>query len=126
MHALFKGLVSAVVVWLAQRYRRLSLDLLRIEATLGYVRGVRLARSAFLAALALLLYLLLLGTGFVVFHIGLFMLLPAGWVKACVLMGLGLAYMLVPALLIRRRCSEKTWMEWTRATDLTDAATRPR
>ena len=122
MMRIIKSLVGSVAVWLLARYRGLSLDLIRIRATAFYVKGVRAARSAYLGLLALLFAVVLAGAGFVLFHVGLFVLLPKPW-NGIVLMALGAIYMLAALLGLRATVSEKTWMRLSQADRLVAEAT---
>ena len=121
MQGFFSGILGNVLLWLLKQYRRLSIDLVKIEAAIWYVRGVQTARRLFLSALALVLCLLLGAVGFVLLHIGLYVLLP--WpANAMVLMSLGLIYVGIALAGLAWACSEKTWMRCSRANEYTALA----
>jgi len=105
------------------RYRRLGLDLARIQAVIYYVQAVKTARKGFLAGLLLAFCLLLAGCGFVLFHVGLFLLVPWPW-NAVTLMALGSLYMLIVFLVLRWLCSEKTWMSFSKADQCVESVVR--
>ncbi len=115
-------------VWLFNKYRQTSLDLIKLEAAIGYVKGVRSARQAFLALLAAILGIGLLAAGFVILHIGLGMLFylafQSWWAVGIGMLVLGLIYILVPLLIIRRLCAEKTWMQFFKADKIVEQVTK--
>jgi len=125
MKRILGTIVEGVAVWLFKQYRRASLDLVKIQAAMCYVRGVQSARQAFMAGLLLAFCLLLGGCGFVLFHIGLFLIFPWPW-SAVVLMALGTLYMVAVFLALRWLCAEKTWMKFSKADKIVDAAARKR
>jgi len=116
---LVKGLLAGFVVKALGNYRRLSLQLLKIEAVTCYVRGVRLARESAIGLIRMGLVVALIAFGALLLHVGLFMLLP--WpveAKAILAMILGLAYVVVGVVLIRVDMSEKMWLEQSGAAEL--------
>ena len=109
---LFKGILSSIAVRLLADYRNLSVRLLKIEAAKSYLNGVRLARLSAIGLIqaGLMIGLVLLGA--LLFHIGLFILLP--WtLKAKALLGvcLGLIYAVCGVVMLRAITAEKVWME---------------
>jgi len=125
---LLRTLFATASVWLFNKYRQTSLDLIKLEAAIGYVKGVRTARQAFLAVIVVVLGAGLLAAGFVLLHIGLGILLYLAfrdwWVVGAVLLVLGILYILVPLLIIRRLCAEKTWMQFFKADKLVAQVTK--
>src|ERR1039457_3824580 len=73
---LFKGLLASIVVKLLESYRRLSVQLLKIEAAKAYLHGVQMARLSALGLMGLGLVIGLICIGVVLIHVGLFILLP--------------------------------------------------
>lgn len=109
---LFNGILSAIAIKLLDNYRHLSIDLLKIEAAKAYLYGVRTARLSALGLMCLGLVIGLICVGVVLFHVGLFILLP--WsveTKAVLCMVLGLIYGVGGSLLLRSAMAERTWME---------------
>ena len=109
---LLKGLLAGVAIKLLDNYRRLSLQLLKIEAADGYLHGVQMARRTAIGLLRMGLFVALIGIGVLLLHAGLFILLP--WsvaTKAVLGMCLGLAYVVIGCVALRAALSEKTWME---------------
>ena len=125
---LLRTLFATVSAWLLNKYRQTSLDLIKLEAAIGYVKGVRSARQAFLAVLVVVLGAGLLAAGFVLLHIGLGMLLYLAfqnwWAVGVALLVLGALYTLVPLFIIRRLCAEKTWMRFFKADKLVEQVTK--
>ena len=115
-------------MWLLNKYRQTSLDLIKLEAAIGYVKGVRSARQAFLAVLVIVLGAGLLAAGFVLLHVGLGMLFYLAfqnwWVVGTVLLVLGILYTIVPLFIIRRLCAEKNWMRFFKADKLVEQVTK--
>jgi hypothetical protein len=63
--------------------------------------------------------------GFVLMHVALFMFLP--WspeCKAAVLFILGGVYFLIALLYVLKLCSQKFWMEYSKASDLVKEVTK--
>jgi ABC-type proline/glycine betaine transport system permease subunit len=123
-----KGILSAIVIKVLDNYRHLSIRLLKIEAAKFYLQGVRIARLSALGVAGLGLLIGLMAMGAVLFHVGLFILLP--WcveAKALLAMLLGLVYVATGGLALRAAMNEKVWMEKSGAADmLNDALDRAR
>ena len=125
---LLRTLFASASVWLLNKYRQTSLDLIKLEAAIGYVKAVRSTRQAFLAVLVVVLGAGLLAAGFVLLHIGLGMLLYLAfqnwWVVSTTFLVLGIIYTFVPLFIIRRLCAEKTWMQFFKADKLVEQVTK--
>ena len=109
---LLRGILAAIAVKVLDNYRHLSVQLLRIEAAKSYLYGIRTARLSAVGIMLMELVIALLCLGVLLFHIGLFILLP--WsVKAKAVFGmfLGLAYVVAGAIVLRKALDEKTWIE---------------
>lgn len=118
-HNLFKGMSSALAMVLLGRYRKLSLQLLKIEAAKAYLHGVQMARLSACGLVALGLTITLIGLGGLLLHIGLFLLLP--WTleaKAVFGMALGGVYLLLGGFALRAALKEARWMEKSGASKL--------
>jgi hypothetical protein len=125
MRRILKTLLATFGVGLLDAYRRLGLDLLKIRAALIYVQGVQTVRQWWIGTLLIFGLLLLLAAGFIMVHVGFFLWVP--WppaVKALVLLVLGLIYMAAALAAICKLCSEKTWLEASRANELIAEVTR--
>ena len=125
---LIKGVLSAIAIKLLDNYRHLAIQLLKIEAAKSYVHGVRMARLSAIGLMWMGLVIGLICVGVVLFHVGLFILLP--WtVKAKAVLGmfLGVAYVAIGAVALHVAMDERTWMEKSGAAEmLEEASGQPR
>jgi len=123
---LMKGLLAAIGIKLLDNYRRLSVQLLKIEAARCYLHGVQMARMSALGLMWIGFLIALIGVGALLFHAGLFLLLPGSLeVKAAIAMGLGLVYVGLGYAALRAALDEKTWMEKSGAAKMLQDATAP-
>ena len=93
---LIKGLLAGMAIKLLDNYRHLSIQLLKIEAAKCYLHGVQMARLSAIGLMRMGLVIALICVGVLLFHAGLFILLP--WTveaKAVLGMILGLAYVVI-------------------------------
>lgn len=96
----------------ASRVRQEITDALQIRALRLYLRGVGTARQLFILGLLLACVLGLLLAGFVLAHVGLFLLLPLSLAaKGWLAVGLGAFYFLVAALSLAACCRQRTWLK---------------
>ena len=122
---LLKGILSAMVLKLLDNYRHLSIGLLKIEAAKSYLHVVKMARLSALGLMRMGLVIGLICMGFMLFHAGLFILLP--WsVKAKAVLGmcLGAAYLIFGGVALCLGADEKAWMEKSGASEMLDEVTR--
>jgi hypothetical protein len=123
---LLKGILSGIAVKLLDNYRRLSLQLLKIEAAKSYLHAVRMARLSAIGLMSMGLVIGMMCVGVTLFHVGLFILLP--WTveaKAVLGMVLGLAYVVLGGVALRAAMEERTWMEKSGAAKMLEDATGP-
>ena len=93
---LTKGLLAGIVINLLDNCRHLSIQVLKIEAAKCYLHGVRMARLSAIGLMRMGLVIGLIGVGVLLFHAGLFILLPwTAETKAVLGMFLGLAYVAI-------------------------------
>ncbi|MCX7009010.1 MAG: hypothetical protein NTY53_17475 [Kiritimatiellaeota bacterium] len=121
---LLRGLLAGIAVKLLNHYRHLSVQLLKIEATKAYLRGVQLARQSALGVLGMGLMIGLICVGLVLIHAALFILLP--WTlqaKAILGLGLGLVYVILGGVVLRAAMDEGVWMDKSGATAMLKEAT---
>ena len=123
MKGLVTGLLANAALWILKGYRKASIEWVRIEAALYYVRGVAGARKAFVGGVLLAGCLLLAGAGFILLHIGLYALLPSP-ANAVTLLVLGAIYLATALTGLWWACSEKTWMKYTNASRYVALATK--
>lgn len=110
MNACVKGLMAASVAWLAGKVHGPVFDLVRLRGAIWYLQAVRTARGLFLLGLTATLGSVLAGAGFVLLHLGLFLLLPAP-ANAIALMGLGAIYIGAGICIVNGCSAEKRWMK---------------
>jgi hypothetical protein len=123
---LLKGLLAGLAVKLLDNYRALSLQLLKIEATKSYLRGVQMARLSAIGVLGMGCMIGLICMGGLILHAALFILLP--WsleAKAVLGLVLGLVYVVIGGVVLRVAMDEKTWMDKSGATKMLQEATSP-
>ena len=121
---LIKGFLAGLAVKLLDNYRRLSVQLLRIEAAKCYLRGVQMARISAIGLMRMSLVIGLICVGVLLVHAGLFILLP--WsVKTKAVLGicLGAVYVVVGAVALCASMNEKTWMKKSGAAEMLEDAT---
>jgi len=121
-----QGLLAGLAIKLLGNCRHLSIQVLKIEAAQCYLHGVRTARSSAIGLMRMGLVIGLIVVGALVFHVGLFLLLP--WtveVKAVLGVFLGLAYVASGCVALHVAMDEKTWMEKSGAAEMLEEAIGP-
>jgi hypothetical protein len=121
---LIKGILAGITIKLVDNWRRLSIHLLKIEAAKFYLRGVQIARLSTIGLLRMGLVIGFIGVGALLFHAGLFILLP--WTvetKAVLALFLGFAYMAVGYAVLRAAMDEKMWMKKSGVAEMLEEAT---
>lgn len=127
LNALLRGILSAYAVKLLDNYRKLSIQLFRIEAARCYLHFVQTARRSALGLTGLMLVVTLIGIGALLFHVGLFILLPGSLkIKAAFGMALGLTYVLLGGWILYAVLSEKTWLDKSGACKMLEKAVAAR
>jgi hypothetical protein len=125
MRRILATLAGALVAAVIQQHRRLSIQWLKIQAAIWYVKGVAQARQIAVRIVSVVAGLLLALAGFIILHVGLFLWLPVSiGVKGLLLAALGLIYLLVAWLAIRHLLSERLWMNTSGASAFVAEATR--
>jgi hypothetical protein len=101
-----------------------AISLVKIRAVGYYVKAIAAARDVFIAHIIVKCFLLLMLAGFVLMHVGLFIALPCcPQYKGILLMILGAAYFLIGLLRVLKICSQKYWMEFSKASNLVKEVT---
>jgi len=124
LNTLFKGYLAAMAVKVFSNYRHLSIQFLKIETAKSYLHGVRMARRSTVVLMQMGLLIGLIFIGVLLFHVGLFILLP--WsltVKAILGILLGLAYVTMGVVALCVSMDEKAWMRKSGATAMLEEAT---
>ena len=119
-----KGLLAGIAINLLDNCRHLSVQVLKIEVAKCYLHGVQMARLSAIGLMGMRLIIALICFGVLLFHAGLFVLLP--WTveaKAALGMFLGLAYVVIGGVVLRAAMDERTWMEKSGAAEMLKEAT---
>jgi hypothetical protein len=120
---LTKGLLAGIAIHLLDNCRHLSVQVLKVEAAKCYLHGVRMARLSAIGLVRMGLVIGLIGVGVLLFHVGLFILLPLIPVaKAVIAMCLGLAYTAIGCFMLHAAMDEKTWMKKSGASEMLEEA----
>ena len=120
---LLKALTPFTSMMLIRRGRKAGRDWIQLRTAAIYLKGIRGARLAFLGVIALTMLMMLLGGGFALLHIGLYLLLPSP-ANVVTMLVLGGVYTLLAIIVLAKICSEKTWMQVTGAGKLASQALR--
>ncbi|MFH1983474.1 MAG: hypothetical protein ABIL58_16650 [Pseudomonadota bacterium] len=121
---LTKGLLAAIAIKQIDNCRRLSIQLLKIEAVTGYLHGVQMARLTVIGLMRMGLLIGFIGFGMLLLHAGLFILLP--WsveTKAVLGIFLGLAYMTIGSIVLHLSVDEKRWMKKSGVAEMLEKVT---
>jgi len=125
---LLKGLATAAAFWFVNRYRRLSVDLLKIEAATYYIKAIQSGRQGFLSALLVWLGIFFFALGVVFLHaslfVGLYLWFQSLTAVAIGLLVLGGIYTIVILLIARFVLSEEAWMKFFKADKLVEDLTK--
>jgi hypothetical protein len=121
---MIKGILAGITVKLLDNWRRLSVQLLKIEAAKFYLHCVQMARWSAISLMRMGLAIGLIGVGTLLFHAGLFILLP--WTvesKAVLGLFLGMAYVAIGYGALHASINEKTWIEKSRVAEMLKEST---
>jgi hypothetical protein len=106
--------ISSFVRDLIESYIRTTIDLLKIEAAIAYLKALKGVRRFIIVAMLLFFSVVVLGCGFLLIPVALLLFMP--WdpqTKAIVGICIGAAYILVPIIAISVLLSEKRWVKWS-------------
>jgi urease accessory protein UreF len=125
---LLKGLATAAAFWFMNRYRRLSINLVKIEAATYYIKAIQSGRQGFRSALLVWLAVFFFALGVVLLHAGLFAWLYL-WFQSLKAVAIGLLvlggiYTIVILLIARSALSEEAWMKFFKADKLVEELTK--
>lgn len=113
------SIYQLVLDWIKSTYVEPSLRLLRLRAASCYLEGIRGARRILILVCLLVFVITLICGGLVLVPVSMLLFMP--WepgTKAIVGIGIGVAYLLVPAIALVFLLSEKRWMRITRVTEV--------
>jgi hypothetical protein len=112
---------------LIESYIRTTIDLLKIEAAIAYLKALKGVRRFIIVAMLLFFSVVVLGCGFLLIPVALLLFMP--WdsqTKAIVGICIGAAYVLVPIIVISVLLSEKRWVKWSGIEKLIRQVNRPK
>ena len=117
-------MIKDLLMRLCKVYFEDAISLVKIRAVSCYVKAIGTVRAIYISHILLSCLLLLMLAGFVLMHVGLFIALPCcPQFKGILLLILGAAYFLIGLLLVLKMCSQKYWMEFSKASDLVKEVT---
>ena len=123
---LTKGLLVGMAIHLLDNCRHLSVQVLQVEVAKCYLHGVRMARLSAIGLMRMGLTIGLISVGLLLFHAGLFILLPLIPIaKAVIAMCLGLAYVAIGCYVLHGATDEKTWMKKSGVSEMLEEAIGP-
>jgi len=125
---LLKGLATAAAFWFVNRYRRISVDLVKIEAATYYIKAIQSGRRGFLSAILVWFGIFFFALGVVLLHASLFVWLYL-WFQSLAAVAIGLLvlggiYVIVILLIARFALSEEAWMKFFKADKLVEDLTK--
>ncbi len=116
-------LLWIVLLQSVQRQSRTTVQLARIRAARAAVKGVQALRLSVGLAFVMLLLAGLAVAGFLLFHAGLFVLLPGSIeLRAWLMLGLGAVYLLAVGIAAVRLLRDRFWMRASGADRLVEHA----
>ena len=128
LNHIFKGLLTAVFFWFVNRYRRISIDVLKLEAAGYYLKGIQAGRQGLLSVLKIWLGVFFFALGIVMLHAALFFGLYV-WTESIKVVAIGLLALggIYVGIILTAACmflSEKAWMQYFKADKLVEDLTR--
>jgi 4-amino-4-deoxy-L-arabinose transferase-like glycosyltransferase len=115
----FQGLIESFV--------KTTIDMLKIEAAIAYLKVLKGARRFVVVAMLLFFFVVVLGCGFLLIPIALLLFMPwAPETKAIVGICFGAAYVVIPTIVISMLLSEKRWVRWSGVGKLIREVNRPK
>ena len=106
--------ISNFVRDLIESYIQTTVDVLKIEAAIAYLKALKGIRRFVVVAMLLFFFVVVLGCGFLLIPIALLLFMP--WdepTKAIVGICIGAAYVVIPIIVISILLSEKRWIRWS-------------
>lgn len=120
-----KDILWLLFVRMLRHKQKAAVRLGRIQAATLCVKGVQTARGSLLGLLGLLSAVVLLGGGFIIFHLGLLLALPWGVeARVLLLLVLGALYFLVPVAGMLYISRQQFWMQMTGVDEMVARAAR--
>jgi len=128
LNRLLKSLAGAAAFWFMNRYRQISIDLVKLEAAAYYLKAIQSGRQGFFAALLVWLGVFFFALGVVLLHASLFVGLYL-WFQTLAAVAIGLLvlggiYVITILLVVRFALSEEAWMKFFKADKMVEALTK--
>ena len=106
--------ISSFVRNLIESYIQTTIDLLKVEAAIPYLKVLQGVRRFLIRATLLVFFVVVLGCSFLLIPIALLLFMPwAPETKAIVGICIGVAYVVIPIIAISMLLSEKRWVRWS-------------
>jgi hypothetical protein len=122
------GVATTVAFWIMNRYRRVSIDLIKIEAATYYIKAIQSGRQGLLAAMLVWLGIFFFALGVILLHaslfVGIYLWFQSMAAVAIGLLVLGAVYVLVILLILGQFTSEESWMKFFKADKLVNDLTK--
>jgi hypothetical protein len=99
---------------LIESYVQTTIDLLKTEAAIAYLKVLKITHRFFIIATLLFFFVVVLGCGFLLIPIALLLFMP--WepqTKAIVGICIGAAYVVIPVIVVSSLLSERRWVKWS-------------
>lgn len=125
---LIKGLATTAAFWFMNSYRRISVDLVKIEAATYYIKAIQSGRQGLRAALIAWLGIFFFALGVILLHAALFVGLYL-WFQTLAAVAIGLLvlggiYTVIILLVAHWALSEEAWMKFFKADKLVEDLTK--
>ncbi len=115
----FKGIISSLASGLFKILKGTLIRPLKIEALKMYIKAVGIAREFSIWTLTAISALLLGAIAFVMVHVGVFIILPISLeTKGLLILILGVVYGLIACYCLKDMCSEKAWLDMSKASEM--------
>lgn len=114
-----KGFVSSLASDFLKTLRGALVRPLKIEALKIYIKAVGIAREFSMGILKAVAALMLGAIAFVMVHVGVLILLPVSQeTLGLFILIFGVVYGLIAYFVLRDMCSEKAWLDMTKASEM--------
>jgi len=116
---------GVILKWLIKYGLKSSVSSLRVQGALAYVKLIKGTRRMTILLCVLVLCAIVLGCGFLLVPVALCLFMPwTGETKAIVAGSVGVAYILIPLIVMLTLFSERRWLRVSKADKLVRAALR--
>ena len=121
MSSFLNGIVSSLISGLVKIVKGTLIMAFKIEALKVYIRAVGIAREFSNWMLTVISALLLGAVAFVMVHVGVLIMIPVSLeAKGLIVLILGMVYGSIAYSVVKDMCSEKAWLEMSKASEMLD------